>query len=174
MSELVSYGIQNEKSDIRAHVCPLAGRVYVYRTRDGLSVIEKRGGELKTAPAFQRGIKTAEGYLVPPRLIPNMRRVRIPASWIEHYRFSDDDDLSLKGRKATDLVCHMLRSGAFPLWVEAGEVTDHDIQISGMDIYVKASTRIQVKMDYRGGEGDPPVTGNLYLQVAERNPFGIY
>ncbi len=46
------------------------------------------------------------------------------------------------------------------------------MQIRGVDIVVRGQWRIQVKCDYDAGRGkDGSGTGNLFLQVAERNPL---
>lgn len=47
---LVEYGIQNEQSDIRAHVCVVAKRVYVYSTDEGKRIAAT--GRFKSLPAY--------------------------------------------------------------------------------------------------------------------------
>jgi len=77
---------------------------------------------------------------------------------------------SVKGAKAVRVVTELLRIGWFPLPVDPQIIDDVDMQIKGTDINVRASFKIQVKCDYKGGIG-PGCTGRLYLQVAENNPF---
>jgi len=48
-------------------------------------------------------------------------------------------------------------------------VEEKDMQISGWDITVKLNFRIQIKCDWKCGLGDG-CTGNLFIQIAERNP----
>ena len=82
---------------------------------------------------------------------------------------------SEKGDRAVDIVSAFLKSGRFPLWLEGEFVTDREIQITGTDIKVKGNWKIEVKCDFRAsderGQPHPNCTGNLYLQVAERNPL---
>lgn len=166
---LVDYGIHNEGSDIRAHVCVLAGKVYVYPTIYGIQAIDS--GEFVGKPGRQRGFDgpTAWGYLVPPGKIA--RCVPVSAEKIiASMGFSEFEDTSEKGDKAVAVVASLLRLGWFPLPVDPKIVLDADMQISGTDINVRASFRIQVKCDYKGGVG-VGCSGNLYLQTAEINPF---
>jgi len=168
---LVEYGITVEKSDIGVHVCPLARKVYVYQTASGLKAIKV--GQHRKAPAYTQGILTAEGYLVPPQDIENCRMVSLPAAIWEMAAFDEADSTSDKGEKAVRVVSWMLKEGILPLWVHPELVDDYERQIEGSDIVVEATFRIQVKCDWRGGEGDG-CTGNLFLQVAESNPNRAY
>ena len=166
---LVDYGIREERSDIRAHVCIEAKTVYVYPTRAGIVAIET--GKYRAAPAYTGTIKTAMGYLVPPAEINFCRAVPIPSRVLEKASFSPSDDTTAKGEKAVRVVCWLLRAGLFPLWVTPAFVEEAEMQIEGMDILVRMNTRIQVKCDWRGGVG-LRCTGNLFLQTQECNPFG--
>jgi len=169
LSRLVNYGIQNEESDIRAHVGVLAGKVYVYRTADGLMAIEQWQGEAR--PAYQPGVSypTALGYPLPWR---NIHRVlAIPCKgFIDYEQFSDSDSTSSKGEKASSVVERLIRSGYFPLPADPTVIKDSSIQRKGIDLIVSGKWRIQVKCDFRAGDG-PGCTGNLFLQVAESNPL---
>ena len=64
-TKLVEYGIHNEGSDIRAHVCVLARRVYVFPTANALACID--AGDYPRRPVYTQinGVSTvtAEGYL---------------------------------------------------------------------------------------------------------------
>jgi len=120
------------------------------------------------------------GYLVPPLGIPGCVALSFRATVWDYLRFSDTDTLYEKGRKATDLVLQMIKRGLFPLPALGEEITDQDLQVDGEDIVIKANAFryenlvVQVKCDYKGGERDLGGTGNLYLQTAECNPFGIH
>jgi hypothetical protein len=48
------------------------------------------------------------------------------------------------------------------------------MQFEGLDIVVATRVRIQVKLDFRGGERELGGTGNLFLQTAECNPTRSY
>lgn len=176
-TQLVSYGIHSENSDLRAHVCVNAGMVYVYPTRKGIDAI--KNGNYRLARAYQKGIltPTAEGFLVPPEDIWGL--LSINAKWAMEKAGHIDYGMSTsaKGAWAVNVVRNLLAYGYFPLWGNSEVIDDLDIQIKGVDIIVTARARIQVKCDFDGGsprrhgpEGNR-VTGNLFLQVAECNPF---
>jgi len=84
---------------------------------------------------------------------------------------------SVKGEWAVQVVRKLLQYGYFPLWGNTEIIDDLDIQIKGIDVIVTTRARIQVKCDFDGGEPRRPgpigqrITGNLFLQVAECNPF---
>jgi len=167
-SELVDYGIQTEDSDIRAHVSVVAGKVYVFPTK--LAVALVKSGKYPERKAWQPGIPypTAKGYIIPWRDIPNI--VPVAASkFIREQNFGSEDSTTLKGEKASNVVEGLVRLGWFPLAVLPIVSEDTEIQRRGIDIIVHCTWRIQVKCDFHAGEGG---TGNLFLQVAERNPFG--
>ena len=167
--ELADYGIHTEKSDIRAHVSVVAGKTYVFWTR--LAVELCQSGKYTPKPGYQRGISTptAMGYTIPWYEIPGIVPVGC-RSIIEAQKFSEFDNTTVKGQKASKVVEHLIRAGWFPLPAMPIACEDVRIQHSGIDLIVQGSWRIQVKCDYNAGENG---TGNLYLQIAERNPFGM-
>lgn len=174
---LIDYGIQNENSHIRAHVCPIVRRVYVYPTACGMATIGS--GDYPKVGGHQPGVNfiTSEGYLVPPFDIQRCAAISINDGVWDALAFAETDSTSVKGRKAVRLVVGMLKHGLFPFPALAEEITDEDLQISGADILIKAGvvakegTIIQVKCDLKGGEAELGGTGNLFLQVSECNPF---
>lgn len=175
--ELVQYGIQNEQSDVRAHVCPLVRRVYVYPTSEGRRAVES--GNWPKRQGFQRGVvgHTAEGYLVPPSAIPRCLAIAVRDVAWDAVDFRESDTTSAKGKKATRLVAEMVRAGIFPIPLAVENLNaapPRHLEIDGDDIIVDfgaGRVRIQVKCDYRGGDVALGGTGNLFLQVAERNPL---
>lgn len=179
-ASLVDYGIQTEQSDIRVHVCPAIRRVYVYPTESGLLVIKT--GKYRLAFGYQPGWEepTAKGYLVPPEDIPHCVEVMFRNIAWDTLKFCKDDSTSVKGGKALRLVKSMLKRGMLPLPAETEIISDKDIQISGTDIIVKSNQlrqddiRIQVKCDFEGGRKELGGTGNLFLQVKEINPLGMF
>jgi len=174
---LSDYGIQNEQSDLRAHVCPLVRRVYVYPTAEGRRAIEAGGWTAR--PAFQAGVAgpTAMGYCVPPFAIRRCVALEVRAEAWDAGGFDETDDTSSKGQKAVRFVAQMILNGLFPLPYALGHLNDDPdraMQIRGDDIIVDLGpnrVHIQVKCDFRGGDLTLGGTGNLYLQVAERNPL---
>ena len=170
---MINYGIEQENSDLRAHVCVVNKSVYVYSRRAGIAAIEK--GESERVSGYQPGVghATSEGYLVRPWDIQGCQRVDIPVKLLAAADFREDDSTTNKGVKAAFVVGQMLKMGLFPLPVEGEDVSDAVLQIQGTDIVVQLSARIQVKCDWYGGFKNPQVktTGFLFLQVAERNPL---
>ena len=177
-TKLVEYGIQTEESDLRAHVCVNARQVYVYPTQQGIAAIAT--GKFRKMPASQPGAAfvTAEGFLVPPNQIWGC--IPINASWAMERLglIAYSASTTAKGEWAVAVVRHLLSKGWFPMWGTSEVIEQLDIQIKGVDLIVTSKARIQVKCDYEGGapwragRAGERVTGNLFLQVAECNPFG--
>jgi len=175
--DLVRYGIQNEHSHIRVHVCPRARRVYVYPTIRGIEAIES--GKHRRVYGTQSGVSfaTSEGYLVPPFEIRECVSLSINPNVWRHMNFNESDDTSTKGGKAESMIVQMLKRGMLPIPAIGENIADADMQISGCDIYIKPNALrkqeivIQVKCDYPGGESEYGGTGNLFLQIAECNPL---
>ncbi len=170
--ELFDYGIQTERSDIRAHVSVVARRIIVFRTKLMLDLIQSR--QYQCATATQPGVDgpTAKGYKVPVDDIPDAR-ILLFQSYPWHTFPPQTATTSEKGKAAVVVVCESLRLGRFPLWIEATEDERENIQIKGTDIVIFARQRIQVKCDWFSGrkEWNPLCTGNVYIQTAERNPM---
>ena len=128
---------------------------------------------------FQPGVAgaTSEGYIVPPLAIGKCVIIQVRDCAWDKCDFREDDDTSTKGGKAVVLVAGMIRNGLFPLPYNIDSLDDdpaYALQIDGDDIVVAlgaSCVKIQVKCDFRGGEKDLGGTGNLFLQVAERNPL---
>lgn len=172
-TRLVNYGIQNEESDLRCHVCVLAQKVYVYKTNNGAEAIKllppTRERTVKT-----NGIVTARGFLTKPSEINGIESLLLDEECLRNANILLYDTPTQKGNKAVMIARRLLGMGRFPLLpVTANLVTDKDLQIKGTDIEVtlSVSVRIQVKCDYKGGVGNG-CTGFLFLQTKECNPFG--
>jgi len=83
------------------------------------------------------------------------------------------DPPGVKGDRAALIVKGLLVTNKFPLFAGKAELVDaQTLQVKGVDIQV--SINIQVKCDYNGGPKERGGTGNLFLQVAECNPFKQY
>lgn len=179
-TKLVDYGIQNEGSHIRAHVCPTARRVYVYPTESGVEAV--KSGQYRKEPGYQEGVTapTALGYLVPPFDLRRCVALSFNGNVWDSLDLQKGSTTTQKGNTAVRLVVQMLKGGLFPISVPAYEITDKDLQIKGADVIVKGGSItkddivIQVKCDFDGGEKELGGTGNLYLQVAECNPLRRY
>jgi hypothetical protein len=174
---LHDYGIQNEESDLRAHVCPLVRRVYVYPTEKGRDAV--LSGKWPRRFARQPGVVgvTAEGCCIPPGAIEQCVEVRPRECAWDAVDLQESESTSVKGAKAVRLVAGMIRAGLLPL-PSVLRLIDTDpakaMQIRGDDIIVDlgaSRVHVQVKCDFRGGDKALGGTGNLYLQVSERNPL---
>ena len=164
---LIEYGIMTEDSDIRAHVSAFNRIIYVFQTKYGVEAIERCDPHV--AGASQSGVNgkiTGQGWLVKPDWIFGMRLLEFPR-WERWDEYDEDWSTTKRGRFAVDCVIEIMRLGFFPLWVDAKEEDMRAVQIRGTDILLCAKKRVQVKNDYPAGR-----TGNLFLQKAERNPFG--
>ena len=174
-AQLFQYGIHNEASNIRAHVAPLAKRVFIFPTICGRRAALMPG--LKERMAFQPGVKhaTAIGKLVKPGSIENIQSILISDNRFDG--FTEDLSTSEKGDRAVLIVQELLKAGRFPLWVEGEFIKDTQIQIKGTDVIVKGQWKIEVKCDFRASlepeSPHPRCTGNLFLQIAECNPLNM-
>lgn len=171
-SPLVEYGIHTEESDIRAHVSVVNRAIYVFETWRGVEAITRNNPPLRHAG--QPGVKgpTAEGWVVAVGSIEDLRRLRFH-SWGKWSDFTAGLSTTEKGAMAVECVMAAMLRGRFPLWIAGREAEGLDAQIAGTDILIALNKRVQVKCDFRGGDGPPNGngTGNLYLQKAERNPL---
>jgi len=170
-TQLVDYGIQNENSDFRVHVCPLAKCVYVYPTFCGVRAI--KSGKYRKVPVYTNGVETAQGYIVPYSKIENCVAVELLDRTWEEANILESLSEQEKGARAEALIVKILQLGFLPLPQTAIVVTDAETQIAGGDILASSTEKkIQVKCDFKGGgQGDiNRCTGNLFLQIAECNP----
>jgi hypothetical protein len=178
-SKMVDYGIQNEQSDYRVHVCYLAQHIYIFPTSAGRKALDEAiQRNDKKRIAFQRGVKhpTGKGYAIPISYIDSIREILIPHDLFSRYTISKYDSTTTKGKKAISIVIEMLRRGLIALPLNVDIIEDKDIQIKGGDITIHSKLVLQVKCDFKGGDKkyNKTVTGNLFLQIAECNPKGMY
>ncbi len=164
---LHNYGIQNEESDLRAHVSVCNATVYTFLPSDAMDAINSHP-EIQPRQAYQSGINfaTANGYPMPTKYIHGIQAIKIPQHVFMDANFMQSDNTSAKGNKAVFCIKEMLKRNLIPFAFNIEEVTDRTMQISGTDILISAKYKIQVKCDWRVGE-----TGNVYLQTQECNPL---
>lgn len=171
---LVNEGIQTEKSLLRAHVCPVVKRVYIFERAMGVKAIEtKRYKERQTRT---NGIITAVGYLVPPLDIEGCIEIEGKPEWWPIFKpnLSTSDKGFLAMRMVRAMLIERMIPLSFNIPLNVLEITDQDLQINGVDIIVKTSITIQTKCDYKGGSKHLGGTGNLFLQTKECNPYRQY
>lgn len=176
--QMVAYGIQNEASDYRVHVGFKAQRVYVFPTASGRKalhrVTEGRGAAKAVRvkdEATGEWIETAHGYPVPLSYIEHLSEVIIPQDVYNANRIHTEMTTSEKGLRAAAVVYEMLQRDLIPLPVLIDHADSKALQVSGTDFLINASLRMQVKCDYRGGSVGHGGSGNLFLQIAECNPY---
>lgn len=170
-TQLVAYGIQTEKSDLRVHVSVVARRIYVFKTSDGVRALSSTDcvKQVRTGNFI-----TANGKPVPLNSIQGCATIEIPSDIFALAKFLEDDTTSGKGNKAVFVVKEMLKRGLIPITATPEEITDRDLQIQGTDIIITARARIQVKCDWRAGHREFGGTGNLFLQISECNPHKMH
>jgi len=179
--QLVEYGIQDEKVDVRFHVSVVNKCVYIFEPHYARERIDR--GDLKAIPIPRwidygskeqpdlRRVVTAIGYAVPLLDIPH-RAIPIPEDIFKEANFFEgSSDTSVKGKKAHKVVEQMLSRNLLSYVITVEGVTDIEKQIKGQDIVIKHAETAQVKCDWKAGPG-PLGTGNLFIQTAECNPLG--
>lgn len=170
---LAEYGVHTEDSDYRLHVCFQEGAAYIFKTQSGVDAIET--GRYILKPSYQKGVvgATGLGYLVPPLDIDGCQRIVIPQDIMDEVNCSKLDDPSERGRKAVLVAQRVMQRGLVFMPINIVDVDDKNMQIRGVDAKIQSDLKFQIKCDYNGGRR-PRGTGNLYLQVAERNPNAIH
>jgi len=160
------YGINDECSDIRAHVSDAVA--YIFRTETIKELISIKSYPSRKAMQPGYNEPTAKGYIVNISDIKGLRKINTKG-WQDIHPFHPAMNTSEKGKWAVSLVIDLLKYGHFPLWIEAKQTEDIKIDISGTDIFLANRQRIQVKCDYPARR-----TGNLYIQTHEINPLKMY
>lgn len=127
----------------------------------------------KVGCAYQKEIKTAEGYLVPCE-IPELTAIDVPYMKSDKFKNKCDSgaDTSEKGEWAVKIVKDQLKKGKIPLRFDVDEVKEKNMQIQGKDIIAIGAFSMQVKCDWRAGPREKGGTGNLFIQISECNPHG--
>lgn len=171
-NKLIEYGIKQEKSNIRAHVCPAAKYVYVYQTKVVQDLIQRQA--YREVSVTTNGQTTAKGLLVPLDDIPGLRRVPIADKMWEKMDIQSDQSTSVKGRKAHELVEKLIERDRFPLFNKPISITNLDLQYAGVDLMVVEDKKIQVKCDLKGGDKRHGGSGNLFIQTYESNQYKQY
>jgi hypothetical protein len=170
-TNLVEYGIQEESSDVRIHVCPQVRRLYVFRTNDAKVAIKAANVSQRNAYQLIDGVRvlTAVGFVVAWDSIANCIQIPLRNELWHKYCIDANMPEAQKGYIAEQMVIAGLRLGVIPLPLDVQASAQFDEQMAGVDIVIPATT-IQVKCDYRGGSKELGGTGNLFLQVSEYNP----
>lgn len=174
MSDLVNYGIRQEESDVRVHVCPYVRRVYTFPTEEGVRALDS--GSYEELEGHQNGVEgaTSRGYNVPPSDIEKCICIKLREVTWKALEFSRDEPPNVKGQKAVRLVRQMIHNSMLPLPGETKQ--DPSLEINGTDViarFPEKEIHVQVKCDFKGGAKDLGGFG-LFLQTHERNPRGLH
>jgi len=168
---LVQYGINEEKSDFRAHVTGIQ-KAYVFPRSPTARLVaqaDRHGLVLKTVRISD--IKTARGYPVPLSYIEGLQEIAIPLDTWQTYLIAKGMPTSTKGQLATAIMVVLLKKGLVSLPVQPDFADSKALQIAGTDIIISAALHMQVKCDLPGGDRKYGGTGNLFIQVEECNPY---
>ena len=171
-TKLIKYGIKEEQSDLRIHVCPYVKMIYVYPTINGIEAINT--GKFKEVSVYTKGIITAKGFIIPPGKIKNSKEYEIKDKFWDKHKFYQEDTTHEKGKKAQSLVAELLQRGELSLPFDPRIIENVKLQYQGIDIIVIANIRIQIKCDFKGGAKEKDGTGNLFVQTMECNPWGFH
>jgi len=163
---LVEYGINQYESNFCIHVGFKVEMLFIYETIYMQNLLLNNSYRLVSA--FQKGIETARGLLVP---WDNSEFITITLPPLNK-RYSFCKNTSIKGQWAVDITKHALKKGLIPFKFKVDEITEKDMQIKGKDIIAIGSFSIQVKCDWDAGPKEKGGTGNLFIQTHECNPFG--
>lgn len=171
--KLHKYGIDDEQSDIRAHVSLPGKYVTVYRTADMVSLIANNSYRQRTATQPGVDFVTARGWLVP--LCDIQPQYALKSEAFPWHRWDHDKmNCAQKGDMAVTCVKAAIIANKFPLWVCGYVNGDKELDIKGTDIIVSAKRHIQVKYDAPAYPKEEGGTGNLYIQTHECNPLKMY
>jgi hypothetical protein len=172
-TKLVDYGIMQENSDYRVHVGYKSQHIYIFPTKSAVCLLSNNHN-LKLRTVTTGEIVTAKGYAVPISLIDGINDILIPHNIYTNYPIAVGSTTSYMGTQATAITVEMLKCGLIPLPLETQIINEKSLQISGTDIIVHSTIKLQVKCDYRAGHKKHGGTGNVFIQVQEANPYKLY
>ena len=175
MNNLFTHGITTELSDLRIHVSPISGYVYMFTQECMRAAIAQ--GNFPQAPTYVNGKQSALGWLVPTDAVEKY-------GWInkgrfknlqERFGYRDNMSTSEKGRVAVAAVKWLVEHEKMPLGINTfQEVNIKPLQILGVDAVLgwkdrRATIWAEIKLDAKAAPGR-----NLYIQSHEKNEFKQY
>ena len=179
---MVRYGIREEGSHFRVHVCYPIMRMYVFSTDKGRGALMRAEREgLRRMTVLTGDIPTAYGYAIPISWIEGISDVLIPLDLWKRYPIERKIMVtSQMGQLAAYIVYESLLRNLVPLPVQPNHADTKALQIEGTDILINAILKLQVKCDMPGGDSrycdlnGRAATGNLFIQTDECNPYKRY
>lgn len=170
---LVAGSLPTEGSDYRVHVGYKTQHIYIFPTKSAQEYVKARS--VQEAKTVKTGtIVTSKGYAAPISHIDGLRDIMIPPDIYRSYVIVESMLTSAKGALAQSITVDMLKRNLIPLPFSINVVDDKSIQFSGTDIIINSEIRLQVKCDFKAGHKHLGGTGNVYLEVAECNPYRRY
>lgn len=116
--------------------------------------------------------ESSKGKLIPPEDIDNCIEYQLPDElWVKHK--VNNLNTSHRAIQAQNIVIEAIENGYIPLSGEIEVITDKDKQIAGGDLKI-GDDIVQIKCDYKGGRKALDGTGNLYIELIEKNWKGEY
>ncbi|MBA7512964.1 hypothetical protein ES705_04973 [subsurface metagenome] len=170
--KLVPFGIENEESEYRIHICYLEGYGYLFARENAIWQIHHFPYDnMPVFSSLRDGSKyiSARGYKVPPMNIENCQRIKIPKDISDKNPIWLRDSTTVKGMRAEKIARDMYERGLIIIRPDINEANVNE-QIKGKN-FISKSYALQVKCDYRGGVDG---TGFLYIQVEECNPYNAH
>jgi len=172
---MIQYGILEEKSDYRIHVCPLDKKIYIFKTSIVRDMVKDaiQTKKYRFVPARCEGELSGWGYIIPPTDILGIRFAEIKPTELTTKTTKTTRATSEDGDRAVALTIEAIKNDELPYITCITEpivVTEKKKQIDGVDIIVtdvfEGILDLQVKWD---GPGGICGTGNLYIQTHEVN-----
>lgn len=173
---MTTHGPLTEIATWRAHCSPVTQRVFLFRNADLRTLLDAR---LYQGRPFQRKqiflslrghrTQTAEGWLVPWRLVPGIQAFPLPPLW--WHKFQIGASTSAKGARAVEVFEAAVHCGCIPpLRGQIMRAATVDEQKAGADLWCDAGY-VEVKCDWLAGDREDGGSGNLFIQEREINPL---
>lgn len=171
---LVKYGIEEENSDHRVHVCGLFNIAYSFKSEEMLEFINANTFKARDVSSY--GIVTAKGFLVPIKKASQVGVIKehiLPSYiWTPCNKESSEKN---KGIWAVGVAKKSIENNivTFDSSIQTKEINTLVEQINGKDILVvNNKISVQVKCDLRAcyRHHHENGTGNLFIQTHECNP----
>lgn len=173
-TKLVKYGIEEENTDYRIHVCGLTNICYVFETKKMIDYLKITKQKLREIEVKTYGVVTAKGYLVSIADFLNLgigKEYFLP-SYIWKSIGSNECEKN-KGIWAVGIAKRAIEHNVIFFKYIVKEESNVVKQIQGQDLLiVNNEIKAQVKCDYRAclKANNSFGTGNLFIQTWECNP----
>lgn len=176
-TNLIKYGIEEEQSNYRIHVCGIFNIAYSFNSESMIDFIN--ANNFSSRDVYSYGVVTAKGFLVP--LKKSIQVGIVKEHILPSYIWSNCPDSSErnKGIWAVGVARKSIENNivTFESSIKTQEIHTLVEQINGKDILVvNNKISVQVKCDLRAcfKNHHQKGTGNLFIQTHECNPTKQY